>query len=252
MNKEFLLLILSAVFALGVYAQEQHPENCPFGGVVDCTGQCGLFVDENGDGICDNAVLSRTKKDTKETGNVEVKDDKQQEKQPVKTDRDNKNADKTGKTAEKGVIEANKEDSHANSDIETLSGATQTMTESSAEETPVVEVPKQERKFPYHLWQVLIATLGLYCCSAVLVKTKTIKKVNHRRLWNVILGITCLVSCLIGVYVVFAKMYGWSMNYLTLQLHVDFGISMTVIVVIHILWHLNYWKNLFKSAGKKA
>ncbi|MBR1774907.1 MAG: hypothetical protein IJ759_05215 [Bacteroidales bacterium] len=251
--KRFFLLAIASLFALSVFSQTQHPENCPFGGVVDCTGQCGLFVDENGDGFCDNAVLSKNNKDTKE-------DTKKQEQQNEKAVNSSQKADNGNKTAPKKDVTtqvenniANNSDTKGNDSAETLSGATQTMTESTEKETPTIEMPKQERKFPYHFWQVLIATLGLYCCSAVLVKTKTIKKVNHRRLWNAILGITCLVSCLIGVYVVFAKMYGWSMNYLTLmQLHVDFGVSMTVVAIIHILWHLNYWKNLFKSAGKKT
>ena len=246
MNKKILLLVLSAFLAIGVFAQEQHPENCPFGGVVDCTGQCGLFVDENGDGICDNAVLSKSNKTEKQT-------DKKASEQNLTQENSVKQTLQADKKQEQSAAKTIQENVAADKDVQTVSGATETMTESAAEETVTIQMPKQERKFPYHLWQVLIATLGLYCLTAVLVKAKKIKKVNHRRLWNVILGITCLVSCLIGVYVVFAKMYGWSMNYLTLmQLHVDFGISMTVIAVIHILWHLNYWKNLFKGAGKKA
>lgn len=99
----------------------------------------------------------------------------------------------------------------------------------------------------------MIATLTLYIVSVILVKVKIIKKVTHRKFWNVILLITCLVSCLLGVYVVFAQMYSLPMNYMTLmQLHVDFGISMTIVVIIHILWHLKYWKNLFKNAKNKT
>ena len=244
--KGFFLLILSTLFCVYVNAQQQHPENCPFGGVVDCTGQCGLFTDENGDGICDNAVLSRDKKPAKQ--DAEQTDKKQE------VTKDNNKIEKQINQAVEKVNESKKIDFKATEDTtETLSGATETMTETVAEETSTVEVQKAERKFPYHLWQVLIATLGLYIVSAVLVKMKVIKKVNHRRFWNAILGITFFVSCLIGLYVVFAKMYGWSMNYLTLmQLHVDFGISMAVVAVIHCFWHINYWKNLFKSTSKKS
>ena len=73
------------------------------------------------------------------------------------------------------------------------------------------------------------------------------KKISHRKIWNCVLLITCLVSCLFGLYIVLAKMYDWSMNYMTvLKLHVDFGIVMTIIAIIHIVWHWRYFKNMLK------
>jgi hypothetical protein len=34
--------------------------------------------------------------------------------------------------------------------------------------------------------------------------------------------------------------------------HVEFGIGMACISIFHILWHLKYFLNLFKTAKKKA
>lgn len=250
--KKIVSFIVVTIFTLVVCAQEQHPENCPFGGIVDCTGQCGLFVDENGDGFCDNAVLSKQKTAAKQ----EIKDTESSVK--IKKDKS-----KINKTTDKS-IKAVKEDDTAEGNflIDTLrknigkngakTGIVIDQPEAVQQSVKIMPKAKPHNKYPYHLWQVLISTLGLYILTFVGIKIKIIKKVNHRRFWNVVLGITCLVSCLVGVWVVFAKMYGWNMNYLYLmQIHVDFGISMTIVALIHILWHLNYWKNLFRGAGKK-
>ncbi|MBP3253462.1 MAG: hypothetical protein J6M30_03020 [Bacteroidales bacterium] len=244
--KKIFLLAVGFLFAFVAAAQQQHPENCPFGGVTDCTGQCGLFVDENGDGICDNAVLSKPAKQAKQ-------EDKPQPQQTVTTKQNTENANQSTVQAKKQDVYTEKTAIDLPEPNETVTQATQTVTQTEQTATQETAEPKPQREFPYHFWQVLIATLALYFCSAALVKAKKIKKVNHRRVWNVVLALTCLVSCLIGLYVVLAKMYGWNMNYMTLmQLHVDFGVSMTVVAIIHALWHMNYWKNLFKSAGGKA
>ncbi len=245
-NKSFLLLLLFVIVSISATAQEQHPENCPLGGRVDCKGYCGLFTDEDGDGFCDYAILSKQQKNTKQY-------DEELEERTIIKKENIQNTNQEIKVSGKNNATQLADTNLSEEEIETTSGATETMTESVVEQTPTVEIKKAEKKFPYHLWEVMIATLVLYIISVILVKVKTIKKITHRKFWNVILLITCLVSCLLGVYVVFAKMYNLPMDYMTLmQLHVDFGISMTIVAIIHIFWHLKYWKNLFKSVGNKA
>jgi hypothetical protein len=47
-----------SLFALPIsYAADVPANSCPFG-QVNCTGQCGRFVDKNGDGFCDNGGLT--------------------------------------------------------------------------------------------------------------------------------------------------------------------------------------------------
>lgn len=80
------------------------------------------------------------------------------------------------------------------------------------------------------------------------------KKISHRKIWNILLLITGLVSCLLGFFLVIQINYNLKMDWLwTIKLyHVQFGIAMTVIMVIHILWHTNYWKSIFNSKKNKA
>ncbi len=77
------------------------------------------------------------------------------------------------------------------------------------------------------------------------------RKITHRKIWNIMLLITALVSCLLGFFLVIQINYGLKMDWLRTvkYYHVQFGIAMTVIAVFHIFWHLNYWKNIIDRRG---
>jgi len=243
-TKRILTFFVTLMCGYILFAQEQHPENCPLGGVEDCQGQCGNFTDENSDGFCDFAILSKQNKNTKQQSIINTDSTKNATKsttKTTKTPRVTNQKDNITKEPAQEQIESSQEQS------------VQQQTEIIEENTPSITPKKTNNKgISYHFWQILICTLVVYIVSVVIVRKKIIKKTTQRRFWNVILGITCLVSCLIGIYIVLARMYGWSMNFRTLMLyHVDFGVCMTIIAIIHILWHMTYWKNLFKVANKK-
>ena len=104
---------------------------------------------------------------------------------------------------------------------------------------------------PYHLVLITLLTIGLFVLTRILVAANVIKLATHRKIWNVVLLITALMLCLIGLFLVFQVNYNIKMEWFwTLKvLHVEFGIAMTIIAILHIFWHMNYWKTLFK--GKK-
>ena len=89
----------------------------------------------------------------------------------------------------------------------------------------------------------------MYLISFILVKTNQWEKATHRKVWNVALTVTFLVSCLLGLLLAIFIHHGYRPQcYITLlKLHVWFGIAMTIIAVFHSLWHLNYYKSLFKK-----
>lgn len=248
--KKILLLTIAGLFVvLNAYSQEQHPENCPFGGREDCTGYCGQFTDENGDGFCDYAILTKNK-------SSDIKKQDSITKHPI-TEVKETSKTKTTNRKEDTKVSSTNSPSNNLSDKESLQQIVDTQTVNSSE--PVIQQESTDNnvinktKTPYHFWSILIITIGLYIVSVAAVKTKKIKKTSQRKFWNIILLVTCLVSCLLGIYIVLAKMYGWSMNYMTvLKYHVDFGICMTIIAIIHIFWHITYWKNLFKGAKQKS
>ena len=51
-----IAMILASMFLISQTLQAQ----CPFGGKVNCKGECGRFTDENADGYCDFAVLEQS------------------------------------------------------------------------------------------------------------------------------------------------------------------------------------------------
>lgn len=232
--KRFLFLILFLSALTLIYAQ-QDTSQCPFGGRENCTGYCGLFTDNNSDGFCDYSLLTNQNEEKEKKGATTTEKKETQKTTPEP---------KAIKTSENKETEQSKE--------EVLQEETETflIEEQSITATQTTTTTKTNTKAlsPYHFWLLLIITLVLYVLSTILVKSKFIKKATHRKIWNFILLVTCLVSCLLGVYIVLAKMYGWTMNYMTLlKLHVDFGIVMTIVAIIHILWHIRYFKNMLKA-----
>ncbi|MCQ2280911.1 MAG: hypothetical protein MJZ49_08970, partial [Bacteroidales bacterium] len=75
------------------------------------------------------------------------------------------------------------------------------------------------------------------------------QKATHRKVWNIALTVTFLVSCLLGTLLAIFIHHGYyPASYIDfLHIHVWFGIAMTIIAVFHLLWHLNYYKALFRS-----
>lgn len=230
-----LLFLCIFLFAFVFTYAQQDTSQCPFGGREDCTGYCGLFTDNNADGYCDYSLLTNQNKEqeNKETATP------QKSKTPKTTPEP-----KAIKIIEQKATKQQEGEILIDSFTEEQTYSTSATTSQSI----TTQVIATKSLSPYHFWWLLVVTLILYVFSTLLVKSKKVKKATHRKIWNFILLVTCLVSCLLGVYIVLAKMYGWTMNYMTLlKLHVDFGIVMTIVAIIHILWHIRYFKNMIKK-----
>lgn len=104
----------------------------------------------------------------------------------------------------------------------------------------------------YFIW-ILIVLVVLYFLTLILSKKQFISTFNHRKIWNVILLISFLGVALSGINLVLRLSYGVSINlpFDLLFWHVEFGIAMAVISIFHVLWHLSYFKLLFKFKRKE-
>lgn len=105
----------------------------------------------------------------------------------------------------------------------------------------------------YHFWLITLITLGLYLLTFILVKTKVLQKVYQRRIWNAILLVAALVSCIFGLILTINVNYmflGPQAYKFLITWHVEAGIVMTIICIFHIIWHLKYYKNLFAKVKK--
>jgi spermidine synthase len=76
-----------------------------------------------------------------------------------------------------------------------------------------------------------------------------ISKTTHRKFWNVLLLITFMITGFFGLVMVVKINYKLAIPFFDdlVKYHVDFGIGMVIIGLIHFWWHLNYYLHLLKS-----
>lgn len=240
MNK---LIVLFSLLCLSVSAVQSQ---CPFGGKENCKGECGRFIDENGDGYCDNSIIRATEKPLADSTVKKTEQTMQNARQ-----KDNKNAVKTDIMTKKDVgRDVKTEPSFAVEDKARTVGAESVTEEVQSEESGLSQ-PAAANAKPYRFVGISIATLLLYCLTSVLVFANKMKKTTHKKIWNVLLLLTFLVSCLLGFFLVIQINYDFAIDWFMSfrKVHVEFGIAMTIIAVIHILWHTNYYSKIF-SRGK--
>lgn len=120
----------------------------------------------------------------------------------------------------------------------------------------VIDLPKSNaqsapRGDKYDLFPIGIGLLLLYTASFMLSRKKIIGLVAHRRLWNILLLITFLVSAILGIILVIRINTGIviQLPFDMLFWHVEAGIAMTAIAVFHIAWHWSYFKSILKKSG---
>lgn len=238
MKKLFVIIALCALSCCAVFAQQ----DC---GAVDCPGRCGRFLDQNNDGFCDHGRLSAPVASTPQNTTSETQ--KSVDNPSDNHKREVADVEKVArKTSPAAPTAEPARDVEPEQPETTTAGTEQTATaEQPLEETPVGPV---KNKSPYSLILISSITIGLYLFTLILVKVDRLKKATHRKIWNVLLLVTALVSCLLGFFLVIQINYNLKMDWLwTVKLyHVQFGIAMTIIAVIHIFWHVNYWKSVVK------
>ena len=223
LKKMFYTLAFGMLFLMPFTLQAQ----CPFGEKINCTGECGRFFDENGDSFCDNGLVQKEETIT-ETITTQVEE--VEPKQEVK------------KQEEKPVIQQEIK-------LEEPIITTQTQTEQIIVEKTEIQPEKKKTKKPYNIILITSIVLLAYLLTFILVKAGKLKKLSHRKIWNVILLITFLVSCLLGFLLALQINYGFCMDWFRsfLKWHVEFGIAMTIIAVIHIVWHYKYYTTMISK-----
>lgn len=107
---------------------------------------------------------------------------------------------------------------------------------------------------PYHLVTIVLVTLILYLTTFLATKINAITKLTHRRIWNSLLLLTFLVTAILGLLLALQVNYKVELPGLDTYMvfHVDFGIAMTIVSIIHLVWHWNYYIRIVKPALKPA
>lgn len=257
MKKTLLNLQIITLFILLIPLHSNA--QCPWNR-VNCSHGCGRHIDENGDGFCDYSIIDKSLLQPKEEKEV-VKEIQQEDKTLKEESKEisihKSHAPPKGKHNGKGLNNRNKANKQTNStqNENVLHTKPETTNNHSIKDqttetniNPPIQKPAQKAK-PYDLILISFITLFLYSITFTLTKLHLMRKIYHRRIWNFTLLLTFLVSCLFGFFLVIQINYDFVMEWFrtVLYWHVQIGISMTLISVFHIFWHLKYFKNLFKK-----
>lgn len=109
------------------------------------------------------------------------------------------------------------------------------------------EASETGSRINYFFVPILAVLCVFYTITYLLSKKNRIKKLHHRKIWNVLLLITFLISGLFGIILAIQISYGVRLSFYAdlLFWHVEFGIAMAVISIFHVAWHWKYYKNMF-------
>jgi hypothetical protein len=101
-------------------------------------------------------------------------------------------------------------------------------------------------KYPF--LQITISTTVLYLITYILAKSKVIRMITHKKIWNILLTISFLAMATLSVVLIIQINSGRSflIGFDALYWHVITGIVMMIITLFHMGWHWRYYKNLFK------
>ena len=86
------------------------------------------------------------------------------------------------------------------------------------------------------------------------MKTGMLLRLAHRRIWNILLLVTFLVTAILGLLLTIQINYKleWSIVKKILKWHVDFGIGMSFISMFHLAWHWNFYTDMLKKGSRKG
>jgi len=101
----------------------------------------------------------------------------------------------------------------------------------------------------YNFLPISAVLIVLYLAGLALVKAQKLSRVAHRKIWNIILTISFLGSAITGLIMIFHLNYNIPaiINPKIMFRHVEFSLVFTLVAIFHALWHLAYYKNLFRK-----
>lgn len=235
-----------------------NAQQCPRN-IKNCKGLCGWFTDQDRDGYCDLTVnISEIMYNRKVSDSLsKIREAEAQRKADSTAAAENKVQQTETKDQQQTVEpDCRKTCPHAGTDTEIPCRKNDTVsTEQDAieAEAPIVITDDNQPTGKYYdLYWIFGGCLVAYLLTWFLSRKNLLKKATHRKIWNVLLLITFLVTGLIGLFLVVQLNYKIGFTWFSdlLYWHVQFGIAMAAISIFHLLWHMRYWLNIFKSGRK--
>ena len=230
-----VFLVVSSIMVLALAPTAYAWDDCPRGLVEDpYPGRCSLYVDTNGDGICDHSQAA--------PASVEPAS---QSTQPASSP--NIGSTSTTVMVSMTPVVGVSGTSGGGGGIRHRGGATSDASTANAAEGSAAEVQ-------YNLGPITLAFLAIYVGSFVLARTKRISLATHRKVWNLLLLVTFLITGVLGVLLVIRLNFGlqFVLPFNMLFWHVEAGIVMTLISIFHIGWHRKYYRHLLRRRRERV
>jgi len=100
----------------------------------------------------------------------------------------------------------------------------------------------------YNFILIIFLVLGTYLITLFLVKNKKLDLIRQRKIWNLVLLSSFLISATLGLILAFFIDQKLSIAWYLPMLwwHVEAGIVMALVAIFHALWHLKYFENILK------
>lgn len=196
--------------AIAQAAEDTIWESCPRG-MVDCAypGRCSSYIDTNNDNICDRS-------------------------QPEPQ------VDEATPTLNTSTVEDTTDTPAVMQDVASTDS-------SASDESAAVNASTGRRSF-YNFVPLLATFAALYAVTWVLAKKNVIRLQLHRKIWNVVLMVSAVISAILGVILILNLDFGTNifLPFNMLFWHVEAGIVMSIIAAFHIAWHYKYFLKILK------
>jgi len=127
----------------------------------------------------------------------------------------------------------------------------------SSREEPVTSPAAAESGYSYYFVPILLVTAILYALTWFMSARKVIKTLLHRKIWNVVLLVTMLVSSVLGLFLILSIDFNINITlpFNLLFWHVEAGIALGIVGIFHIGWHWRYFAKMLRTpapAGVEA
>lgn len=105
----------------------------------------------------------------------------------------------------------------------------------------------------YHVIGIGSTAVVLYLISYLFYRIEYYSLSFHRKIWNTLLAVSFIITAIAGLFMALQVTYKWNIPFVKsiLKWHVEFGIGMAITGVIHLIWHLSYFKEIFQSRENK-
>jgi hypothetical protein len=101
-------------------------------------------------------------------------------------------------------------------------------------------------RYTYYFVPILAVLIVLYAITWLLSARKTIGILLHRKIWNVVLLVSSMVSALLGIVLLINIEFGTGITlpFNMLFWHVEAGIALSIVAIFHIIWHWRYFAKI--------